>query len=151
MKGFFWALSFLLLLNADPARAQESFVSCGIASGFPPYQFVLAGEPAGFDVDVARAVCVRLGLQISFAQAEWENVLNMLDSDWGSLRQVNFPYRASLVNVTCLQANGAPVTGAGQACAKYEYSSFRAPSETIYTNYSIWQVRLGVRLDFRGL
>ena len=78
MKVFFWALSFLLLLNADPARAQESTVSCGIASGFPPYQFVLSDEPAGFDVDVARAVCARLGLQISFAQAEWENVLNML-------------------------------------------------------------------------
>ena len=71
MKISLWALSFFLLLNANPASAQEQAVSCGIASGFPPYQFVLAGEPTGFDVDVARAVCARLGLQISFAQAEW--------------------------------------------------------------------------------
>jgi len=78
MKGLFWALGFLLLLNANPASAQDQSVSCGIASGFPPYQFVLAGEPAGFDVDVTRAVCARLGLSVSFVQAEWENVLNML-------------------------------------------------------------------------
>ena len=102
------------------------------------------------DLRISQEVPFFLGGKIQLF-ADMENVLNMLDSDWGSLRQVNFPYRASLVNVTCLQANGAPVTGAGQACAKYEYSSFRAPSETIYTNYSIWQVRLGVRLDFRGL
>lgn len=78
MKAFLWALSFFLLLNANPASAQEQAVSCGIASGFPPYQFVLAGEPTGFDVDVARAVCARLELNVSFTQAEWENVLNML-------------------------------------------------------------------------
>ena len=83
--------------------------------------------------------------------ADMENFLNMLNSDWGALRQVAFPYRASLVDVTCLQANGAAVTTAGQACARYQYSNFREPGLTTYTNYSIWQVRLGIRLDFKGL
>ncbi|MBS3962604.1 MAG: TonB-dependent receptor [Sandarakinorhabdus sp.] len=80
-----------------------------------------------------------------------ENLLNLLNSDWGSLRQVAFPYRAQIVNVQCLQAGGAVVTGTGQACARYQYSGFREPGETIFTNISIWQVRLGVRLQFRGL
>lgn len=102
------------------------------------------------DLHISQEVPFFLGGKIQLF-ADMENFLNMLNSDWGALRQVNFPYRASLVNVTCLQGNGSPVTGAGQACAKYQYSSFNEPGLTTYTNYSIWQVRVGVRLAFRGL
>jgi hypothetical protein len=41
--------------------------------------------------------------------ADIENVLNLIDSDWGSLRQVEFPYNAPLVRVACL--NTAVATG----------------------------------------
>ncbi len=102
------------------------------------------------DLHISQEVPFFLGGKIQVF-ADMENFLNMLNSDWGALRQVAFPYRASLVDVTCLQANGSPVTGAGQTCASYQYSNFREPGLTTYTNYSIWQVRLGVRLAFRGL
>ncbi|MCG2842547.1 TonB-dependent receptor [Sandaracinobacter sp. RS1-74] len=72
--------------------------------------------------------------------ADFENVLNMLNKDWGSLRQVSFPYYATVANVA-LNADGS----------KYIYSNVRNPSLTNSSTISIWQVRLGARLSFRGL
>lgn len=74
-------LIFLLLLAVLPSvqlSAQERTLYCGVATGFPPYQFTLDGEPAGFDVDVARAICARLGKEAVFEQRKWDDVLNML-------------------------------------------------------------------------
>jgi hypothetical protein len=81
--------------------------------------------------------------------ADVENVLNMIDKDWGTIQQVGFPYTASLVNVTCLQTvGGAAATTPGQPCAQYRYSSFRAPNEATNINGSLWGVRFGVRVRF---
>ena len=33
--------------------------------------------------------------------ADIENVLNLIDSDWGTIQQVGFPYFGTLVNVSC--------------------------------------------------
>ena len=71
-------LLLLLLFHPPGASAQDSPLTVGAASGFPPYQFVLQGEPAGFDTDVARAVAKRLGRQASFVQGEWDNVVSLL-------------------------------------------------------------------------
>ena len=70
-------LVLFLALNPGAAAAGGE-LRCGVASGFPPYQFNQDGEPAGFDVDVARAVCARLGLTPRFEQGDWDNVINLL-------------------------------------------------------------------------
>jgi ABC-type amino acid transport substrate-binding protein len=70
--------ALLFFLMPGPAKTQEQSLSCGIAAGFPPYQFTLDGEPVGFDVDVARAVCARLGKKATFEQRNWDDVVNML-------------------------------------------------------------------------
>ena len=70
-------LVLLLALSPGTVPAGEE-LRCGVATGFPPYQFSLDGEPAGFDVDVARAVCARLGLTPRFEQGDWDNVINLL-------------------------------------------------------------------------
>lgn len=70
-----------------------------------------------------------------------ENVLNLLDSDWGSLRQVNFPYNAALVRVTCAQTQGTN-------CTQYAYSNTVAPNEVLATRQSLYQIRVGVRVKF---
>lgn len=94
--------------------------------------------------------------------ADVENVLNMIDSDWGAQRQVNFPYSAALVNVQCLTApvatGTAPsATGAGsvataptQACAQYRYSSFSEPTLQLQNQnrQSLYAIRVGVRFEF---
>lgn len=78
--------------------------------------------------------------------ADVENFLNLINKDWNSLRQVAFPYLATVANVGC--AGGA---SANTPCTKYTYGNVRDASLTQYNNFSLWQVRIGVRLSFNGL
>lgn len=88
--------------------------------------------------------------------ADLENFLNLLNNDWGSLRQVAFPYFGTLVNVSCVAtptAGAANNTTPTQACAQYRYSNrtgttVTAPTETLYRNPSLWQIRVGARIKF---
>ena len=78
--------------------------------------------------------------------ADMENVLNFLNRDWGSLRQVAFPNFGTIANVSC--ANGNNTT-----CPVLQYTgraagAFQAPAETLFINQSIWQVRFGARVKF---
>lgn len=86
--------------------------------------------------------------------ADIENVLNMIDKDWGALRQVQFPYNAAMVRVTCLNAAtptgtaGAANTATTQACAQYRYSNVLAPNEVLQTRQSLYGIRVGVKVKF---
>jgi len=84
--------------------------------------------------------------------ADFENFLNLLNKDWNALRQVPFPYVAPIVNVYCpadpANPNSPSITAANQVCRQYRYVQPRTPSETLFTNLSLWQVRLGARLSF---
>ncbi len=89
--------------------------------------------------------------------ADMENVLNMIDSDWGALRQVSFPQTAAIVNIQCLNAPVATGTapGAGvvntassQTCAQYRYSNVISPNESLIGRQSLYQIRVGVRFEF---
>lgn len=75
--------------------------------------------------------------------ADVENVLNLLNSDWGTIRQVAFPYYGTLVNVTC----------ANTACTQYQYANrssagFSPPTKAVNLNGSLWAVRFGMRVRF---
>lgn len=76
--------------------------------------------------------------------ADIENVLNMLDKDWGALRQVQFPYNAALVRVACV----ASPTNPAETCASYRYSNVRAPTEVLQTRQSLYGIRVGARVKF---
>lgn len=91
--------------------------------------------------------------------ADLENVLNMIDSDWGALRQVAFPSTSTLANVQCLTtpvATGTAVptgdprlnTASSQTCAQYRYSNVLAPNEVLNSRQSLYQIRVGVRFEF---
>lgn len=89
--------------------------------------------------------------------ADIENVLNLIDSDWGALRQVGFPYNAGLVNVQCLSVATPTGTapGAGvvntlptQPCAQYRYANVRSPNENLVSRQSLYGIRVGVRVSF---
>jgi ABC-type amino acid transport substrate-binding protein len=68
----------IIFLSSAPGQTQELHVTCGVATGFPPYQFAIDDKPAGFDVDVAKSVCARLGVLPRFEQGKWDDVVNML-------------------------------------------------------------------------
>ena len=73
--------------------------------------------------------------------ADIENVLNLIDSDWGALRQVEFPYNAPLVRVTCAAVSGSN-------CNQYSYTNVLAPTEVLQTRQSLYSVRVGVKVRF---
>jgi len=89
--------------------------------------------------------------------ADIENVLNLINRDWGALRQVPFPYNAALVRVTCLNApvatgttpgSGVVNTSTSQVCAQYRYSNVAAPSVNLQTRQSLYGIRVGVKVKF---
>ena len=85
-----------------------------------------------------------------------ENLPNLLNSNWGGLRQLGFPYTAATVQVQCLNATGGALTGAigspsngANACAQYRYSNFREPNTANPSiNNSLYLIRLGARFTF---
>ena len=92
--------------------------------------------------------------------ADIENLPNLINSKWGGLRQLGFPYTSSPVRVQCLTtplALGVVPTAAqiststATPCAQYRFSSFQAPNESALTNpstNSLYQIRLGARFRF---
>ena len=97
-----------------------------------------------------------------------ENLPNLINHNWGGLRQLGFPYQASTVQVQCLNVavpTGTPVgnigaaapaggvaavnTTSSQTCAQYRYSTYRDPNESaISASNSLYLIRVGVRVTF---
>ena len=73
--------------------------------------------------------------------ADLENALNLIDSDWGALRQVSFPQTAALVTVECAAQSGSN-------CTQYRYSRYEDPNLTLSSRQSLYQFRLGARFEF---
>jgi hypothetical protein len=92
--------------------------------------------------------------------ADVENLGNLLDKDWGQIREYAFPLTTPAVRVQCLQApvatGTAPTaaqqtTNTMQACAQYRYSSPTvqpASQNVISSRQSLYSVRLGARFSF---
>jgi hypothetical protein len=95
--------------------------------------------------------------------ADVENFTNLIDKDWGQVREYSSPYNIPVVRVQCLTtpvATGTAPTAAqiasstSQACAQYRYSptggaqNFSVQSDQIYANQSLYAIRVGVRFEF---
>ncbi len=142
-------------INADPrvtyanAATFEAFRNFVLNSELADYQGQIAPKNIGqsprfnkLDLSISQEIPFFRGSRIQ-AFADFENLLNMIDSDLGSLRQVGFPYFASLVQVSCV--GGSSLT---RPCTQYSYANFREPALTNFVNISTWAVRLGVRFTY---
>lgn len=76
MKILLTLMILIFIFNGETATPP---VRCGIAIGFPPYQYVdRAGQAAGIDVEVAKLVFKTAGLKIEFVPGEWDFLLSSL-------------------------------------------------------------------------
>ncbi len=97
--------------------------------------------------------------------ADVENFTNLINKNWGQIREYSFPYTVTPVTVQCLTAavatGTAPTTAqvtanASQVCAQYRYDAntkdtsgnFVAPTDTIYPRQSLYTIRIGARISF---
>ncbi len=79
-----------------------------------------------------------------------ENFANMLNKDWGQLRQVSFPYFTPVVDANRIVTAGCPDGAA--SCYVYRPRSGQtgpvAPFRQLSSLQSVWRVQLGFRLEF---
>lgn len=112
------AAVLLLLAGCGDSHAQKSGTAdgslqkildaqqlvIGLDGGFPPMGFMDdSGEIVGFDVDVAREVCSRLGIELVTRRIDWaekENLLNSgeIDCIWSAMSVT--PARAEAMNLS---------------------------------------------------
>mgnify|MGYP001258108976 FL=1 len=72
-----------------------------------------------------------------------QNLGNLLNSDWGIVREHGFPALASLYNVTGVDSQGRYIIGPNSTTTNYN-----PDADTINIDASLWQVRIGARYDF---
>ena len=110
-----------------------------------------------FDLHISQEIPTFIGDSRIQIFADIENITNLIDKDWGQIREYQFPYTIPAVRVQCLQTpvatgtapGAAATTNSGQACAQYRYSAPAAtPTDTIYARQSLYSIRVGARFTF---
>lgn len=145
---------------AQAAQALDAYINAN--PELAKYRGMIAPKNIGrnraftrIDVHLEQELPTFIGKSRISIFADINNLPNLLNKNWGGLRQLGFPYGASPVTVQCLttagNANngGAVATTTAQPCAQYRYSSFTSPStQTLNFTQSLYQIRLGARFTF---
>lgn len=91
-QGMFWkaaaAVCMLSTAAAGPALADEladiqaaGVLKVGVEGTYAPFTYHdEAGELVGFDVEVAKAVAEKLGVEAEFTESKWDSLLAAVDS-----------------------------------------------------------------------
>lgn len=83
-SALFLTMLFFLLLFVSPAAAgdpEERVLVAGADENFPPYEFIgYSGTPAGFNIDILRAVAEETGLNVSIEPGPWHEVRSDLEA-----------------------------------------------------------------------
>jgi len=74
-----------------------------------------------------------------------ENVLNLLDRNWGSYQEYG---NTAVVRVACGRSVATNPAAGAQACPQYVYSVYTDPKTQTYPKASLWAIRAGVRFSF---
>lgn len=70
------AVALSLAVLAGPALAEQKKLIIATEGAYPPYNFVAAdGSLQGFDVDFAKALCVKLDAQCEIIKQDWDGMI----------------------------------------------------------------------------
>jgi hypothetical protein len=152
------------LVSYDSVATQNTFEALINSTGLDKYRGKIAPRNGfnskwftRFDLHISQEIPTFVGKSRIQLFADIENVTNLLNKNWGQIREYQFPYTIPAVRVQCLQAPVATGTAPGaaltanssQACAQYRYSApASTPSDTIYARQSLYSVRVGARFSF---
>ena len=148
------------LVSYDSAATQTAFENFVTSSGLKKFQGRIAPRNAfnskwftKIDLHVEQEIPTFLGDSRITLFADIENLGNLINKDWGQIREFQFPYTVPVVRVQCLTAAAPNGTGtlaanASQPCAQYRYSSFTQPNATVYSRQSLYAIRVGARFTF---
>lgn len=68
-----WLVTGLLLARAGPAQAQAE-LRIGTEGAYPPFNYLDNNEPAGFEIELGRALCAAMGVPCLFVVLEWDGM-----------------------------------------------------------------------------
>ena len=75
LAGFVGLLLAAAGASAEPPRE----IRIATEGAFPPFNFLdAAGEPQGFEIDLARALCEAMAARCSFVVHEWDGIVRAL-------------------------------------------------------------------------
>jgi len=70
------AIALSVAVLAGPALADQKKLTIATEGAYPPYNFVAAdGSLQGFDVDFAKALCVKLDAQCEIIKQDWDGMI----------------------------------------------------------------------------
>jgi hypothetical protein len=144
------------LVSYDSAQTQSSLDALINSTDLKNYRGKIAPRGLGrnraftrIDLHLEQQLPTFIGKSRISVWADIENLPNLLNSNWGGLRQISFPQYAPVVQVQCLTAAGVVNTAPTQQCARYQYSSYRAPNTgQVSVNNSLYLIRVGARFSF---
>ncbi|WP_298671894.1 carboxypeptidase regulatory-like domain-containing protein [uncultured Sphingomonas sp.] len=152
------------LVSYDTQATKDTFEALIQSSGLSKYRGRIAPRNAfnskwftRFDLHLAQEIPAFVGKSRIEVFADIENVTNLINKNWGQIREYTFPYVVPAVRAQCLTApvpTGTPATGFVAAtstdkCVQYRYlSPNAAPTDTIYPRQSLFSVRIGARFSF---
>lgn len=68
----------LACITAMSAARAETSVRIATEGAYPPFNYVENNEPAGFEIDLGRALCAAMGVTCTFVLQDWDGMISGL-------------------------------------------------------------------------